>query len=85
MNDPDASAFLHYDDLANREPAPGTPRRRLERALTRDVPVRFPAETIEVVDELARAEGVTVSAWIRRAVDVAIREPRGRSSGSHTE
>lgn len=85
MTDPDARAFLHYEGFANREPAPGAPMRRVERALTRHVPVRFPAETIEVVDQLARAEGVTISAWIRQAVDAAIREPPDRSSGAQTE
>lgn len=82
MSDPDARAFLNYEDSANRAPTPGAPRRRLERALSRHVPVRFPAETIEVIDQLARAEGVTVSAWIRQAVDVAIQEPHDRSLGS---
>lgn len=85
MSDSDARAFLHYEDAANREPAPGAPRRRLQRGLTRHVPVGFPAETIEVVARLARTEGVTVSAWVREAVDVAIREPRDRNSGSQTE
>jgi predicted DNA binding CopG/RHH family protein len=31
--------------------------------------VRFPSETIERVKDVAGAEGVTVSAWIRRAID----------------
>jgi hypothetical protein len=85
MNDPDGRAFLYYEDPANRQPAPGGPSRRLERALARDVPVRFSAETIDVIDQLARAEGVSVSAWIRQAVDVAIRTPRDWSSGTQTE
>jgi predicted DNA-binding protein len=65
----DAEAFEHYDDPARREPAPGAPRRRSERPLTQHVPVRFPAETIEQVRRLAEADGMTVSAWIRRAVE----------------
>lgn len=47
MTDPDARAFLHYEHPASRGPAPGDPSRRPERALTRHVPVRFRAETIE--------------------------------------
>ncbi len=70
----DAEAFKHYDDPAKREPAPGPPRRRRERALTQHVPVRFPAETIEQVKRLADADGMTVSAWIRRAVERAVRQ-----------
>lgn len=70
----DAEAFEHYDDPANREPAPGPPRRRPERPLTQHVPVRFPAETIEQVRRLAEADGMTVSAWIRRAVERTLRQ-----------
>ena len=70
----DAEAFEYYEDPAKREPAPGAPRRRLERPLTQHVPVRFPAETIEQVRALADADGMTVSAWIRRAVERAVCE-----------
>ena len=77
MSDPDAEAFEHYDDPARREPAPGRPRRRPDRALTEHVPVRFPAATIEAVRQLAETDGMTVSAWIRRAVEAAA---RGRTS-----
>lgn len=70
----DAEAFEHYDDPANREPAPGPPRQRPHRQLTQHVPVRFPAETIDHVKRLADADGMTVSAWIRRAVDRALRQ-----------
>lgn len=73
MSDPDAEAFEHYDNPARREPAPGRPRRRPDRALTEHVPVRFPAATIEAVRQLADADGMTVSAWIRRAVEAAAR------------
>ncbi len=69
MNDPDAEAFEYYDDPAHLEPAPGRPRRRPKRPLTRHVPVRFPAETIDAVQTLAESDGMTVSSWIRRAVD----------------
>src|SRR4051794_27639814 len=69
MTDRDAEAFEHYDDPARREPADGQPRRRRERALTQHVPVRFPASTVETVRELAEADGMSVSAWIRRTVE----------------
>lgn len=74
MNDlNDAEAFEHHDNPANREPAPGEARRRRARALAQQVPVRFPAETVESVRPLAQGDGMTVSAWIRRAVESAIR------------
>ncbi len=77
MSDPDREAFEHYEDPARREPAPGRPRRRPDRALTEHVPVRFPAATIEVVRKLAEGDGMTVSAWIRRAVESAARGRTG--------
>lgn len=70
----DAEAFEHYEDPAKREPVPGPPRRRPARPLTQHVPVRFPAETIEQVRTLAEEDGMTVSAWIRRAVEQTLRE-----------
>jgi hypothetical protein len=77
----DAEAFEHYEDPANREPAPGAPRRRPARPLTEHVPVRFPATTIDQVRRLAEADGMTVSAWIRRAVEQALRD-RGAASAA---
>jgi hypothetical protein len=38
------------------------------------VPVRFPAETIDHVRRVAEADGMTVSAWIRRAVERTLRQ-----------
>jgi hypothetical protein len=73
MTGQDADAFEYYDDPAHREPATGEPRRRA-RGIARHVPVRFPADTIEAVCPLAQADGMTVSAWIRRAVDFAVRQ-----------
>jgi hypothetical protein len=72
-SDRNARAFDHYDDPAHREAAPARPRRRPDRPLTEHVPVRFPAETIAEVRRLAEADGMTVSAWIRRAVDRTVR------------
>ena len=77
MSDPDTEAFEHYEDPSRQEPAAGAPRRRPDRALTEHVPVRFPAATIEVVRQLAEADGMTVSAWIRRAVESATRSRTG--------
>jgi len=85
MSDSDARAFLHYEDPSNREPAPGAPSRRIGSPLARHIAVRFPAETIGLVAELARADGMTASGWIRRAVDLAIRERRDDGSADQTE
>ncbi len=80
----DAEAFEYYEDPAKREPASGSPRRRPARPLTQHVPVRFPAETIEQVRTLAEADGMTVSAWIRRAVERALVR-RGAAGVDHLE
>lgn len=45
--------------------------------MTGHVPVRFPAETPEEIRELAEADDLTVSAWIRRAVDRTLRQEGG--------
>ena len=85
MSDPDTEAFEHYDAPARREPAPGQPQRRPGRALTEHVPVRFPAATIEAVRQLAETDGMTVSAWIRRAVEVAARGRTSAPTGDSAE
>jgi hypothetical protein len=77
----DAAAFEFYDDPANREPAAGPARRRQARPLTQHVPVRFSAETIEQVRRVADADGMTISAWIRRAVDRELRQQDGVAEG----
>jgi hypothetical protein len=46
----------------------GAPRRRTAK-LTELVPIRFPPETLEEVQRLARADDRSVSSWIRRAVE----------------
>lgn len=58
-----------YAVPANQVPA-GPAQRRLapRRPLTGHVPVRFDDNTIAAVKERAEAEGMTVSAWIRRLV-----------------
>lgn len=85
MSDSDARAFRHYEDPRNREPTPGAPSRRVNSRLARHVAVRFPTETIGLVDELARADGMSASGWIRRAMDLAIQERRDEGSIGQTE
>lgn len=77
----DAEAFEHYDDPAKREPAAHAPRRHSGRTLTQHVSVRFRRETIQRVNRLADAQGITVSSWIRSAVDETLRR-RGSFGGS---
>jgi hypothetical protein len=74
MTRDDADAFEYYDDPDHREPAAGEPRRCGARTPARHVPIRFPADRIEAVRPLAQTDGMTVSAWIRRAVDAAVRQ-----------
>jgi hypothetical protein len=73
MTSDDVDAFEYYDEPAHREPATGEPRRRTAKTLARHLAVRFPAETVESIRPLAQSDGMTISAWIRRAVDSAIR------------
>lgn len=65
----DGSASDFYADPANQQPM-GPARRRTapRRPLTGHVPVRFDDTTIAAVKERAEADGMTVSAWIRRLV-----------------
>lgn len=58
-----------YASPANQVPAgPAQRRKAPRRPLTGHVPVRFDDKTIAAVKERAEAEGMTVSAWIRRLV-----------------
>lgn len=58
-----------YADPANQVPAgPAQRRKAPRRPLTGHVPVRFDEKTIAAVKQRAEAEGMTVSAWIRRLV-----------------
>jgi len=79
----DAEAFEFYNDPANLVPA-GPAHRRKARPLTQHVPVRFPAATIEQVKQLAEADGMTVSAWIRNVVERSLRE-RGAAIAGNAE
>jgi hypothetical protein len=84
MGDSVQAPFDYYEGPARHEPAPGAPRRRPERPLTQHMPVRFPAETIEQVRRLAEVDGMTVSAWIRRAVERTLRQ-EGAGSAERAE
>jgi len=83
MSDPDTEAFEHYEEPDRREPPPGPPHRRRQRNFTQHVPVRFPTSTVEAVRRLAEADGISVSAWIRRAVEQALRT--GTAAGESDE
>ena len=84
MSDGDAAAFEYYDDPSKREPAGEPPRHRRPRALTQHVPVRFPESTIVKVRELAESDGMSVSAWIRHAVEQEMAR-RGASKRGTTD
>lgn len=73
MADQDTEAFTYYDEPEHREPGSVPPRRRAKRRLTQHVPVRFPAGLIENLRAVAEEDGMTVSAWIRRAVERQLR------------
>ncbi len=49
------------------------------------MPVRFPAATIDVVRKLAEADGMTVSAWICRAMESVAHSRTGVLTGESTE
>jgi predicted DNA binding CopG/RHH family protein len=81
---PDCAAYLHYQNPANRQPAGNAHARAVQpRRLSRHVPIRFEAETIERAKELAEQEGLTVSSWIRRAVEQALQRPPGTYNSAH--
>lgn len=67
MTDEEAADF--YADEKNQ--AVGS-RVISRRKLSSSIPVRFPPETVEAVKSLAGSEGVSVSEWIRIAVQSAI-------------
>jgi hypothetical protein len=62
-----------YADPANQVPTGPARRRTAPRGpLTGHVPVRFDDKTIAAVKKRAEADGMTVSAWIRRLVARAL-------------
>ena len=48
------------------------------RVLSSSIPVRFPPGVVEAVKASADAQGVTMSAWIRRAVSDALTAVRAQ-------
>jgi hypothetical protein len=72
-----------YADPANQVPAgPAQRRKAPRRPLTGHVPVRFDDKTIAAVKERAEADGMTVSAWIRRLVARELTPVETRATGS---
>lgn len=61
--------YLNPENLRPAGPAIVLPRKPLDT----HVPVRFPPETIAQVKELAARKDTTVSEWIRKEIDKAIR------------
>lgn len=59
--------YDHYSDPQNQQPQ-GSPRRR-RQPLTTSVPVHFPDDLLDEVKRAAEADDLSVSAWIRRAVE----------------
>ena len=66
-----AEEFEFYRRDENQAPQ-GPPRRR-RPPLSDPVPVRFPKHMLEQVRARAEAEDRSVSSWVRRAVDRALR------------
>lgn len=80
MSDQDRLSAEYYEDERHHQPT-GPARQRQRRAsLTRHVPVRFDAATIERATGLADRDGLSVSSWIRRVV---VREVEYRLSAAN--
>ena len=79
MDDREAHEF--YANPANLR-AVGSGRRRSGSRLTTMLPVRFRPEVIEAVKNIASEEGITASAWIRRAAQRALERPHDLVPGS---
>lgn len=69
MNREEETKF--YESEEAQEPA-GPPVRRTAPTLTEHVPIRFSPQAIAAIRRLASREGITVSNWIRRAVEKEI-------------
>lgn len=59
--------YDYYADPDNQQPQ-GPPRRRQSR-LSEMVPVRFPPELLDEIRRRAKADGRSLSSWIRRAAE----------------
>jgi hypothetical protein len=73
----DESMHQHYADPDNRTPA-GPGRRRAAQTLSTHVPIRFSAEVIGEVKQLADKDRKTVSSWIRDVVEAEVERRRPR-------
>lgn len=79
----DDAAAAYYEDPAHRQLS-GRGQRRTQPPgrLTTHVPVRFSAQIIERVKELASVDGKTVSSWIRDVVErEVLRRERSNTVG----
>jgi hypothetical protein len=63
--------YDHYAKAENQTPK--GPARRRKQNLTEMVPVRFEPDVLDEVRRRADADDRSVSAWIRRAVEQALR------------
>jgi hypothetical protein len=83
MNAPmtEAEATELYADPANQAVAPGPAvRPPRPKALGGSIPVRFPSSSVEAIKRLADVDGVTVSGWVRRAVDAELKRREGAAT-----
>jgi hypothetical protein len=70
MSDRDDAAAAYYEDPANRQlRGSGLKRPPQQGRLTTHVPIRFSSGIIDRVRDLAAADGMTVSSWIRDVVE----------------
>ena|SRR6266851_9561147 len=74
-----------YTDPTNLVPT-GPPRRPRRRQLTSHVPVRFSPATVAAVRMLAWRDGISMSSWIRSAVEREVERqlPRLLTAGTQT-
>lgn len=77
MPDDDEAMYEYYADPDNRVPA-GPGRRRASKPLTTHVPIRFSAEVIAEVKQLADKDRKTVSSWVRDVVEAEVDRRRPR-------
>lgn len=74
----DAEAADFYADPTNQGVATGPAiRPPRPKVLGGSIPVRFPPNLVETIKRMADTDGVTVSEWVRRAVDFELRRRQG--------
>ena len=81
----DKNSAEYYANPENRRIAGPARRREARGQLSNHVPIRFSAATMAVVRVLAYRDGVTVSSWVRTAVEreVERRLPFARTGASY--